>query len=423
MPEQPTMVPEVRCSVLLDILRAINTSFDLDEILNHLLQTVRSVVPYDAAGIFILRTTITPEGALASHVIAGMAMYGFPDTREDDPMLKSAKGVVGLVIRTGATKIVPDVRLDPDYIPGRPQTRSEIAVPVAVGGKVIGALNLESDDPRAYSKADAEILEFIANAAALSIERALLNREVLEKKRIDGQLDVARQVQASLLPEAPPRLAGYDVAAINIPNAQIGGDYYDYIELANQRMGLAIADVAGKGVPAALIMASFRAALRTQLVHDPDVPGAVAAVNAFLVDFLKDDEFVTAFCAALRLPDGRIEYVNGGHNPPLILRAEGGVDKLDTGGTVLGYSRQVAFEVGETDLGRGDLLVLYTDGIAEARGPRGEEFGIERLERVLRSSIAESAATQVGTVLDAVRSFSGSDQFEDDLTLVILKRE
>ena len=422
--DTPALVPEIRCSLLLSITRAISSSFDLDEVLGQLLETVRTVVPYDAAGIFILSKTVSPVHApFGSHMIAGMALHGFRQRpREDDPMLKHGRGIVGLVIRTGATVIVPDVRSDPHYVEGRPTTLSEIAVPITVGGRAIGALDLESDSLRAFSKADAEILEFIANAAALSIERTLLNQEILEKKRMDGQLEVAREVQASLLPQGPPRLDGYEIAAVNIPNIQVGGDYYDYIPLAGGDLALAIADVAGKGVPAALVMASFRAALRTQLGHDPDLPGAMAAVNAFLVDFLKESEFVTAFCASLKPADGRLRYVNCGHNPPLLLRADGRAEKLEDGGTILGFSRDALFAAGEVQLHPGDLLVLYTDGVIEARGPADEDFGIEGLERVLRTSTAAGAEGLIREVIQATQTFSGSTSYADDFTLVILRR-
>jgi len=418
------MLPDVRCSLLLSITRAITTSFDLDDVLHELLETVSSVVPFDAGGIFILRRAFPDVNApLPSHRIAGMALRGYPERpREDDAMLKSGRGIVGQVIRTGGTIIAPDVRDHPHYVEARATTRSEIAVPIAVHGQVIGALNLESDHLRAFSRTDAEILEFIAGAAALMIERTLLNRELLEKKGLDSQLEIARDVQSSLLPDGPPELEDYEMAAVNIPNIQVGGDYYDYIPLQRRRLAVAIADVSGKGIPAALVMASFRAALRTQLGHDPDVAGAMTAVNAFLVDFLKESEFVTAFCAALKLSDGRLEYVNGGHNPPLLLRAGGGTEMLEAGGMILGFSRDSFYDAGEVEMRPGDVLVLYTDGVIEARNRAGEEFGVARLERVLRETEAAPIEEVVRAVVAAGRSFSETEQFDDDLTLVVLRR-
>ncbi len=418
------LVPDVRCSLLTSILRAISSSSVLDDVLYQLLDTVQTVVPYDAAGLFILSKTVSPVHApFGSHLIAGMAVRGFrARPREDDRMLKSGEGIVGRVIREGTTVVVPDVGRDPDYIEGRATTRSEIAVPVRVGGRVIGALNLESDRPRNYSGTDAEVLEFIADAAALSIERALLNKEILEKKKLDSELEIARAVQTSLLAAEIPTLPGYEIAGLNIPAIQVGGDYYDYIPLAGAKLALAIADVAGKGVGAALVMASLRAALRTQLLHDPDVPDAMVAVNAFLVDFLKENEFVTVFCASLDSESGRLAYVNGGHNPPLLLRANGQTELLAQGGTILGFSRDTRYEEGETHLDPGDLLVLYTDGVAEAHNAAGEDFGLERLERALRDGVSTTVAGLIQEVVRSTRTFTGSSHFADDFTLVLLRR-
>jgi sigma-B regulation protein RsbU (phosphoserine phosphatase) len=410
--------------LLHEVTRASASSLDLDEALGHLLDSVSAAVPCDAAGIYVLKRAFAPEGpSVASHVIAGVAVRGFPKLpRENDQMLRSGFGIVGSVIRTGRRAIVPDVRRDPRYVEGRSETLSEIAVPITVQGGIIGALNLESDRLDAFTEADAEVLAFIADAASISLERALLHREILEKRWIDSQLEMARHVQASLLPKGPPDLPGYEIAAVNLPTLQVGGDYYDYIPLPGGRVGLVVADVAGKGVPAALTMASFRAALRMQLCHDPDVRTAVAAVNAYLLDSLREAEFVTAFCASLDPAPGRLAYVNCGHNPPLVLHESGAVERLERGGPILGYDSRSGHETGAATLAPGDLLALYTDGVVEAANSAGEEFDVTRLEEVLRASRALSAERMIGEVVAATRAFAGSDHYSDDFTLVLVRR-
>jgi sigma-B regulation protein RsbU (phosphoserine phosphatase) len=415
---------DLKLRLLQDIIRAVSASFDLDEVLDRLLNTVGSVIPYDAAGIFVLSKAITPVRApIASHVIAGVAQHGFPDRPwKDDPMLKSGKGIVGDVIRTGTTAIVPDVRRDPRYVEGRAGTLSEIAVPIAVGGKAIGALNLESDRLDTFTGSDAEILEFISSAASIAIERALLNQEILEKRRIENQLEVAREVQASLLPKSPPEIPGFETVAVNIPSIHVSGDYYDYIPLSGGRIGIVVADVAGKGVPAALTMASFCAALRTQLRHDPDLPGAVTAVNAFLVDTLGAAEYVTAFGASLNPEDGHLAYVNCGHNRPLLIRADGPAVELDVGGIILGHDADTEYRAGEARLSRGDLLALYTDGVVEAMDATGEQFGVERLDSLLQAGRARPVEDTAREIIQAARTFTGSEHFDDDVTLLLLRR-
>jgi hypothetical protein len=197
---------------------------------------------------------------------------------------------------------------------------------------VIGCLNVESDRPGAFSDADAELLEFFASAAAVSIEKALLHRQVLEKQRIEDQLKVAREVQAGLLPGAPPDLPGYDIAAVALPTGAIGGDYYDYVPLEGERLGVVVADVSGKGIPAALIMATFRAALRTEMRRHAEVLAVAAQLNRVVMESRDTSRFVTAVCGVLEQRSGRFTYVNCGHNPPLLLRASGGAETLQKGG-------------------------------------------------------------------------------------------
>ncbi len=424
MPYSSGLNPDAKIQLLLQISRAMGGSLDLDHALNELIDAVRPAVPYDGAGIFILKDASPSEiFGFGSHMIAGMAMRGFPDRpREDDPMLKSGEGIVGWVIRTGERVVVPDVRLDPRYVEGRPTTLSETAVPIFVEDRIIGALNLESDRLAAYSDADAELLQLISTAAALSIEKAILHRRVMEQRRIENQLDIARGVHKSLLPERPPPAPGYDIAAAAIPNSEVGGDYYDYIPLAAGHLGLVVADVSGKGVPAALIMASFRAALRTQLRHDPDISSGLEAVNTFLVESIGESDFVTAFCAKLDLTKGQLHYVNCGHNPPLLLRRNAGTESLFEGGVVLGFVGGAIFPKSTVRMHPGDILVLYTDGVVENNSPTGEEFEPELLETVVRENSDLPAPDIVRAVIDATQTHSLASAYADDFTLVIVKR-
>jgi serine phosphatase RsbU (regulator of sigma subunit) len=418
------LTSETKYRLLLEIAQKISGTLDLEEVLNHLIETVRSVVPYDAAGIFVLNRSALPlRSGDPTNLIAGMATKGFerkPAGR--DLMLKAGKGIVGHVINTGESVVAADVRLDPRYIAGRAQTRSEIAVPITINRQVIGALNIESDRPGAFTNADVELLQFFANAAAISIERAMLHQQLLEKKRIESQLEIARKVQASLLPKRPPNLPGYDVAGINLPTWQVGGDYYDYIEFPNSHCGMAIADVSGKGVPAALIMATFRAALRTQVRNDFELYHIMEAVNGLLAESLGSSEFVTAVYGILDPEAGRFIYTNCGHNPPLLLRSSGGSDLLDRGGMVLGVFPESRYEADTVTLDPGDALILYTDGVIEVTDRRDVEFGLERLEATLRTHWSLPAHAMIESVVNATQAYSKADGYSDDFTLLIVKR-
>ncbi|HET8647424.1 MAG TPA: PP2C family protein-serine/threonine phosphatase, partial [Vicinamibacteria bacterium] len=297
-----------------------------------------------------------------------------------------------------------------------------LAVPVIGPSGVLGALNLESDRAAAFTAADAELLEFFASAAALSIEKALLHRELMQRQWMEGQLKLAREVQAGLLPRLPPELPGYDMAGSNLPTWTIGGDYYDWVPLDDGRLGVVVADVSGKGIPAALIMATFRAAVRAELRRGAGMAGAVEAINRVLLESQGGSRFVTAVCGVLEPLTGRLEYVNCGHNPPLLLRAQGGHELLDRGGPALGLGVGGGFETAAVDMAPGDVLALYTDGVVEPADEGQEEFGLERLLQVLRGAAARPAGDVVLAVVEATRRFSRRESYDDDFTMVVVKR-
>ena len=414
------LTAERKYRLLLELSQRISRTLDLEAVLDDLLQALRSAVAYDAAGVFVLTHAVPlrPD----ANLIAGMLQVGFDNPPAGDPMLRSGKGIIGHVIHTGETVLAPDVRRDPRYVAGRTRTLSELAVPIVSGAGVVGCLNVESDREAAFTADDAELLQFFASAAALSIEKALLHRQVLEKQRIEDQLSVAREVQSGLLPDAPPRLAGYDVAAVNLPTHAIGGDYYDYVPLGEDRIGVVVADVSGKGIPAALIMATFRAALRTEMRRQADLRKVAARLNQAVLEFRDASRFVTAVCCVLDTASGRLRYVNCGHNPPLWLRGSGASETLRLGGTALGLRAGEAFEAGTLQLAPGDTLVLYTDGVVEPANDTDAEFGVERLAAAVRAAEGRPASEALRHVVDATRAFSGRDGYEDDFTLVVLQR-
>jgi phosphoserine phosphatase RsbU/P len=422
MGEAPPADLQLRYRLLLDLSRRVSRTLDLQEMLSDLLKSLRTAVPYDAAGVFVLNRSMPATGARGSNLIAEMAQVGFDPPRADDPMLRWGRGIVGHVIRTGETVISDDVRDNPHYIEGRAATRSEVCVPMVGQTGVLGALNLESDAKAAFTSADAELVEFFAGAAALAIEKALLHRELLQRQWVEGQLKLAREVQAGLLPRLPPELPGYEMAGTNLPTWTIGGDYYDWVPLEDGRMGMVVADVSGKGIPAALIMATFRAALRAEMRRGAPVTAAMEAVNRVLMDSQGGSRFVTAVCAVLEPASGRIDYVNCGHNPPLLLRASGADELLDRGGPALGLGLGGGCEAGQTALEPGDLLALYTDGVVEPADERQEEFGQDRLRQLLRASTGRSAGDLVLAVVEATRRFSRRESYDDDFTLVVVKR-
>jgi len=419
------LTAEKKYQLLLDISQKVRDTMNLDEIMEHLLDTVKTVFEYDAAGIFVLNQDLVHGRYEAPReMIAGVARRGFdPGPPEEDDMLMHGQGITGYVIQHCESVIVPDVRLDPRYVQGREATLSEIAVPVIINERAIGALNLECDRLAAYTTDDIEVLHFFADAAAISIHKAMLHKQLLEQELINKQLETAREVQSRLLPDSAPNLPGYDIAGTCISADEIGGDYFDYIPLANDQLGLVVADVSGHGISSALVMTAFRALVRTS-ARGKSIPANIAqTINQLLPEFTGDNHFVTVLYAILDAPTGHLTYISCGHPPPLLLSAEGQVDKLDQRNTALGIFQDMQYTETNTHLNAGDILVLYTDGVVELTNQNNESFGVPRLVQVIQENQQRSAAELLDKVIEAVQVFSGRYGYLDDLTLVIVRRE
>lgn len=409
--------------LLLHISQQTLDTFDLEQILNILLDELKQLVDYDAAGIFILNRAVLPPRLQAPRqMIAKVVLRDIQLQEERSRMMRYGEGLVGYAIRTGECVVIPDVRKDPRYEMGRVSTRSEIVVPLFLGERAIGALNLESDHVAAFSKSDVNLLRFFADAAAITIDKAMLHLNLVEKKQLDDQLKTAQAIQEHLLPPDAPQVAGYDIANLYLPAFEIGGDYYDFFPLNDGQLGLVVADVSGDGVPSALVMAAFRALLRAFTPRVPDPAEMLEIINRMLPDFSGQSDFVSCFYGILDLNSGGLSYVNCGHNPPLHITVERTMQPLERSGPALGMFPAARFRTFQLDLAAGDLLVLYTDGLLEARDSQGRFFDDERLEPLLREQAGLPAGDLVQVVLDEARQFTGSQVFADDVTLVVIKR-
>jgi phosphoserine phosphatase RsbU/P len=410
--------------LLLEISHKVRDTLDLDEIMDHLLDTVKTVVKYDAAGIFVLNQDLVHgRHEYPKAMIAGISRRGFDQRPSDqDEMLTFGKGIIGHVIFNCTSLVVPDVHQDSLYIEGRSRTRSEIAVPIVRKDRAIGALNLESDQLSAYDESDLEVLQFFADAAAISIEKAMLHRQLLEKELIDKQIQLARDVQSHLFPSGPPSINGYDIAGICLPAEEIGGDYYDFIKLPRRGLGVAVADVSGHGIASALVMTAFRGLLRMH-THGRRGPARIArAINRLLPEFTGNSQFVTAVYVVLKPDLEEFSYVCCGQQPPLLFHSDGSLVNLDMHGPVLGMVNNVRYTSETLPLIPGDILAMYTDGVVELTNQEGVPFGVDRLATALHQGKDLCAGELIQTIIQTTRQFSGSQNFLDDFTLVIIKR-
>ena len=400
--------------VLLEVTRALAMPFELEEVVEAIFVALRQVVDYDAAAIYLVsRGTATLEMVSA---------HGYPEGSESAFDLQIGQGIVGWVAKSGESVIVPDVRSDRRYVAARPATRSEIATPMMFEGRVIGVFNLESDSLDVYHDGHLELLGAFAAQAAMAVERARTARERVERRRLEKELAIARDIQRSFLPASAPRIAGFDLAGTSISHDEVGGDYYDFIAVSDTRLGLAIADVSGKGIPAALLMAGFRMALLAEIRNEFAIRAVMRKVNQLLHESTERDRFVTAFYGVLDWRNGALIFSNAGHNPPLLLRADGTTEELSEGGVALGVLEDTLYEERPLALGHGDVLVMYTDGVSEAENEHGEQFGPGRIESLVRSHPEHSARELTQDIVAAVLDWAGERGLDDDLTLLVMRK-
>lgn len=302
--------------------------------------------------------------------------------------------------------------------------RSLLAVPLQTKEKVIGLLYLDSASAaRAFTREDLNLITVMANIAAVRIEIARLAEIEERERRVSLEMEQAAEIQRGLLPSGPPCWSGLEVAAFNQSCYYAGGDYYDFFERPAGKRMLAVGDVAGKGMPAALLMASLQARLQVLAEGEPDLAQLMGRLNRSTADHCPGNRFVTLFLCEIDPSSGEMAYVNAGHNPPLVLRRNGRAEVLQGGGLILGVLRQASYEQMQARLEEGDVLVLFSDGVTEAENPAtGEQFGEDNLLEALAPAAAAAPEEMIARVREAVATFAGSVSGSDDFTLVVARK-
>ncbi len=392
---------------------ALSSSLELEDLLDKILENLARVMEYDIAIIYL----VDPLDGTINQI----STRGLADTVNERIHLKIGQGVCGRVAETGQGIIVSDVDTNSDYIALRPQTASEMAVPLKVKGSVIGVFNIESDKSEAYTRHDLELMNAFASLAAVSIERARFHQERLVARELEDELSIARRIQQTFLPAESPSIPGFDLAGVNIPSAEVGGDYYDFIPIVDNQFGIAIGDVAGKGIPASLIMAAFRASLKAEIRNNFAIRAILQKVNNLLFESIERDRYVTAVYGVLDSKNRIFTFSNAGHNPPIIIRSAGGVEYLKEGGLALGIFAESAYEERSIFLAPGDTMIFYTDGVTEANNSDGIEFGEKRLLKILLESRKLPARDIIDNIVKDVGSFGADGDNHDDLTIIVLK--
>jgi len=296
---------------------------------------------------------------------------------------------------------------------------SMLSVGMRYKGKAIGVLRVYTEQEQAFSPLKIDLLKAVAAQAAAAIENARLLTETREAEDLEKQVRTAAEVQQRMIPHTPPKLPGVDLASVYVPCHELGGDFYDFIPLPANNLGLVMADVSGKGVPASLIMASVRAFLRAQVDNVYYLYEVIRRINLMLCRDTKMGEFVTLFYGVLDATSRRLTYCNAGHPPALLLR-KGQIIELSSDNMVLGVNPNEDYKQSFIDLQKDDLLLLYTDGVTDAVNFAGERFGRQRIADTLRKGGA-SADAVAQSILWEVRKFAGLVKRPDDITMMVAK--
>jgi phosphoserine phosphatase RsbU/P len=408
-------VNEKTIETLVDAVRKVSGSLDLDEVLETIFNSLKELIDYSAAVICVIDAR--------SHVVFEQKTRGYPPQSIGEDFLASGSGIIGWVIKNASGQIVNDVKNDTRYVKARAETRSEMAAPIIrYDGQVIGVINLEADWVDGYDERDLELLTMFASLAASAIDHTLLHRQVIRQRRAESEIELARKVVEGLLPRSFPIIEGFDIYGTTIPVREVGGDYLDLIASISDRLGVLVADVSGKGLAAALIMVTFRAYIHATVINELAMRVVMARVNRLIHEATDGDRFITTFYGLIDPENRRLLYINAGHNPPLLLRADGSNRLLEHGGLPLGIFEDSKYSESVVEFKSGDILVLYTDGVIEASNARDEQFGILRLQQIVRDASERRAYEIVQMITAAVSEHSfDMDGPDDDLTVLVIK--
>jgi sigma-B regulation protein RsbU (phosphoserine phosphatase) len=390
-------------------LQALDESFDLVSAIQQLLRVVQKTVPEHSAGIFLLdEQTQTVQGQV---------------TDLFDRELNVGHGSLPELFRQNVPYVISDLgERRRAHVPVE-RIRSQIVVPFRLTGDVRGALLLRSRESGAYSNEDGEALARFARAASARIENALIRQKMLRlgETEVDRDMVMAQEIMARLIPRQAPQVPGFEVGSAYIPAKIVGGDLLNFISLPDEHYGFLVADAAGNGVPAALLMTGFRAMFRGLIINNFNIRSVFHKANNQLLEGSAPHQFVSAFYGQLDAVTNRLIYVNGGHVPPLLIRAGQPVRQLDVGGPVLGILAGASYHEDSVVMQPQDILVCFSDGLSEAENAAGEVFDAYRIQAVVEALRSESARAICIALQEEAGRFAGESP-RDDLTLCVLKR-
>lgn len=412
--------PEVKLRAILEISRQLGSVLELDDVLPVLLKTLLKLFPQADSGFVLLRGAESDDLLLR----ASIARY-----EGDDESVPVSRTIVREAIRTGRAILSADARDDERFEASQSlaslRIRTVMCAPLFdPDATAIGVIQLSSRDlGRAFNEEDLDLLASVSWQAALAVENARLHENLLRQRDLDRDLEFATQVQLGFLPHQPPALTGYEFADYYEPANRIGGDYFDYVQLPDGRVAVAVGDVAGKGVPAALLMARLHAAGRYHLLSASSAASALTNLNAEIASSGLGYRFITLALAIVDASRHEVTLANAGHLPPVCRRTSGTTEQpgIQESGMPLGILPDQRFQEIRLTLEPGDALVFYTDGVTEAMDPDQRIYGRNRLGVTVGNGPSR-VTDLVPVIVEDVEAFCGAQQQRDDLCIVAIRR-
>ncbi|MDH7513431.1 MAG: SpoIIE family protein phosphatase [Clostridiales bacterium] len=405
-------------AVLNEVSKALVLHQPLNELLERVMELISEYMPMDR-GILMIKEGNPPQ--LIPKVIR------INNKSLAQKKIQVSQSIVNLVLDKHSSVLTTDALADPRFMMKDSVIKSNIhsamCVPLWNNKEIIGVIYSDRISlVDQFSQDDLRLLTLLSNLAAVKIENARLVEKAIEQEKMEKELALAARIQKDFLPKEKPVCEKFDIAGTNIPCHQVGGDYYDFLSIDPCRLGVIVADVSGKGISASLLMASLRAALYSELHPKVKLSEMATKLNNFVHRSSAVNMFITFFFCELDMNTGQFRYINAGHNPPLLIRKNGKVERLESCGFCLGMFPAVSYEVKEAGFNPGDCVVFYTDGITENRNKNNEEYGEERLINFLKKNIKQSASMIVEKVCQEMAAFSTGVPPLDDMTFIIVKR-
>ena len=407
-------------SALVEASKILNSTLNLDRLLELILEVATRQLETDRGTVYLLDKQAGEWRARISQGLESRILR-----------VKVGQGISGKVAETGETIRIEDAYQDQRFLQkfdtaSGYRTRSVLCMAIRnKTGEIIGVIQLLNKIHGTFGLEDEVFLQSLSVHMAIALENAKLHQEIVDQQRIRTELALARQIQQNLLPRAPERWHRYRMAATAETCFEVGGDFYDFLTVSPNTLAVVIADVSGKGISSALVMSTMQATMRAMLAGVHSFERLLERMNEVIRDYTGGRMFVTLFLALLDAESRKLHYINAGHNPPVLVRADGTNEQLAEGGTVLGLLPQVSFSRAQAEMQAGDVLVLYTDGLSEASNAADDMFGTEGLVASVERALADGAAAGspeaiMSRILADMQEFSAGLPQADDQTLIVI---